>query len=292
MKIILIGKNGQLGWEFQRTLATLGEVILLGREELDISRLHTVSSTLIDLQPDLIINTAAYTQVDLAETEIDTALKINALAPGIMAETARKLGSVFIHYSTDYVFDGATNVPYKESNLTNPLNMYGKSKLAGEENIEQAGGAYLILRTSWVYSLRGNSFVNKVLQWARTNKILKIVSDQIGSPTWARSLAEITSSAIAKSKAHLFDILQEKCGIYHLAGGGYTSRYEWARSILANDPNRMEQLIQTIEPVLSEEFPTPAIRPLFTALDCTKFEESFGFQLPGWDESLQIALTG
>jgi dTDP-4-dehydrorhamnose reductase len=290
MKIVLIGKNGQLGREFQLTLPRLGEVISLGREELDVSNLQTVSNILISLKPNLIINASAYTEVDLAEKEVDTALKINATAPGVMAEAARKVGAVLIHYSTDYVFNGKKNSPYTESDPTNPLNVYGNSKLAGEENVKQAGGAYLILRTSWIYSLRGHSFVNKVLKWAHKNKSLKIVSDQIGSPTWAKALAEITNMAIAASKANLLDIVQERRGIYHLAGSGYTSRYEWAKQILANDPNRTEQLVQSIEPVSSEEFPTPALRPLFTALNCAKFEESFGLRLPNWDESLQLAL--
>ncbi len=170
--------------------------------------------------------------------------------------------------------------------------MYGKSKFMGEENIKQAGDAYLILRTSWVYSLRGNSFVNKVLEWSRKNKTLKIVSDQVSSPTWARALAEITTQAIATNKANLLDILRERRGIYHLAGSGYTSRYEWAKQILANDPNRTEQLVQTIEPALSLEFPTPATRPLFSALNCEKFNQTFKLNLPNWEESLQQAMPG
>ncbi len=292
MKIILIGKDGQLGLELQHILSGLGEVIALGREKLDITDADAVQKTLNELQPKLIINASAYTEVDLAETQVELATNINAIAPGVIAETASKLNAVFIHYSTDYVFDGKNNTPYTENDPTNPLNMYGKSKFMGEENIKQAGDAYLILRTSWVYSLRGNSFVNKVLEWSRKNKTLKIVSDQVSSPTWARALAEITTQAIATNKANLLDILRERRGIYHLAGSGYTSRYEWAKQILANDPNRTEQLVQTIEPALSLEFPTPATRPLFSALNCEKFNQTFKLNLPNWEESLQQAMPG
>ena len=288
--MVLFGKNGQLGWEFQRILPLLGEVIALGRHEVDVSNLQNVKETLDELKPNLIINTSAYTEVDQAETEAELAIKINALAPGVMAEAARKHGAVFIHYSTDYVFDGTSDVPYTESNGPNPLNTYGKSKLMGEENIKQAGGAHLILRTSWVYSLRGNSFVNKVLGWARKIESLKIVSDQISSPTWARMLAGITSLMIAQNSVNLLEVVRERRGVYHLAGSGYTSRYEWAKQILANDPDRSEQVVRNLEPALSNDFPTPALRPLFSALDCTHFEETFGLQLPAWDSALKLAM--
>jgi len=291
MKIVLIGKNGQLGSELRQVLPALGEMIALGRDELDVLDYLAIQKTLIELQPGLIINASAYTEVDLAETQIDLAEKINAQAPGIMAEIAHKTNAVFIHYSTDYVFDGKKHTPYSETDLTHPLNVYGKSKLKGEENIKQAGDVYLILRTSWIYSLRGNSFVNKVLRWSRGNKILKIVSDQISNPTWARALAEITTQAIATNKSNPLDIFRERSGIYHLAGSGYTSRYEWAKQILANDPKRTEQLVQTIEPVSSDEFPTPAMRPLFSALNCEKFTETFGLHMPSWENALRKAMS-
>jgi dTDP-4-dehydrorhamnose reductase len=290
MKIVLIGKNGQLGWEFQRILPALGNLVSLGREDLDVSDQHAVQKTLMELQPDLIINASAYTEVDLAETQIELANKINALAPGVMAEVARKINSVFIHYSTDYVFDGKASQPYTEKDATHPLNNYGNSKLWGESAIAQAGDAYLILRTSWVYSLRGNSFVNKVLEWSRKNKTLKIVNDQFGSPTWARMLAEITCKAIAENTTDLLNRMRERHGIYHLTGHGYTSRYEWAKRIVVLDPKPTEQLVQNLEPVSSLEFPTPAVRPLFSALNCEKFTATFGLYPPDWAESLQQAL--
>jgi len=291
MKIVLFGKNGQLGWEFRRTLPILGEVTSFDREELDLCDRAAIQKRLGELKPDLIINASAYTDVDAAEKETELAMQINALAPGVMAETARQLRAAFIHYSTDYVFDGTKHACYLESDATHPLNMYGKSKLAGEENIRQAGEAYLILRTSWVYSLRGNSFVNKVLKWSRQNKTLKVVSDQISGPTWARALAEITGFVLAQNKKELYESIHEKNGVYHLAGNGFTSRYEWARQILANDPNPSEQIVQAIQPALSEDFPTPAARPLFSAMDCSLFEETFGLHLPDWKNTLQLAMT-
>lgn len=291
MRIVLIGKNGQLGWEFQRVLPALGEVISMGRDQLDVSDSRVLEETISAQKPNLIINASAYTNVDLAEKESESAMRVNAVAPGTMAEVARKLNAVFIHYSTDYVFDGGNTQPYRETDATNPLNMYGKSKLMGEENIKQAGEAYLILRTSWVYSLRGNSFVNKVLEWARKNETLKIVDDQISNPTWARALAEITVSALAENKAGLLEKVREKRGIYHLTGSGFASRYEWAKLILDLNPNRTGELVRSIEPVSSDEFPTPAARPRFSALDCSKFQKNFDLSLPDWKKSLQAAMS-
>jgi dTDP-4-dehydrorhamnose reductase len=291
MKIVLFGKNGQLGWEFERSLSVLGDVVALDRENLDICNLHEVQRTLSELKPDLIVNASAYTDVDRAEKEPELAMKVNALAPGVMAEASRTLGAGFIHFSTDYVFDGRGSRPYTENDGTGPLNVYGRSKLMGEENIKQAGDAYLILRTSWVYSLRGNSFVNKVLGWARKNSTLRIVDDQVSSPTWARMLAEVTCLLIAQNQGNLHDRMREQCGIYHVAGSGSTSRYEWAKQILANDPQRSEQTVQAIEPGRSEDFPTPATRPLFSALDCTRFEKTFEVRLPPWSSTLKLAMT-
>ena len=276
MKIVLFGKSGQLGWELERTLPGLGNVVALDRTQLDLRDLDAVAQTLEELKPDLIVNASAYTEVDKAEEEPELAMKVNAQAPGVIAEMSRKLGAALIHYSTDYVFDGMAHVPYTESDRTHPRNVYGKSKLMGEENRKQAGDAYLILRTSWVYSLRGNSFVNKVLGWARKNSTLRIVDDQVGSPTWARMLAEMTSLLLAQTRGHVYEKVREQRGIYHLAGSGYTSSYEWTKEILANNPDRSRQTVQTLEPARTIDFPTPAMRPLFSALDCTRFEKTFG----------------
>lgn len=292
MRIVLIGKNGQLGWELQRTLPVLGEVIALSRNDLDLSAPDTIQKTVAELRPDLVINAAAYTAVDSAETQVELAMQINAVTPGILAKVSGKIGAAFIHYSTDYVFDGRTDKPYSENDPTNPLNVYGKSKYQGEENIKQAGDAYLIFRTSWVYSMRGNSFVNKVLGWSRKYTTLRIVSDQISNPTWARMLAGVTTAALVQYNTELLEKIRDRRGVYHLAGSGYTSRYEWAKQILANDPNRTKQLVQAIEPASSDEFPVPATRPFFSALDCSRFETTFHLRLPDWKHSLQEAMQG
>jgi len=291
MKIVLFGKNGQLGSEFQQLLPQLGETTALDQETLDLCDIQSLKKVLDELKPNLIVNASAYTAVDRAEIEQATAMTINAQAPGVMAEWAQQFGAVLIHYSTDYVFDGEKGLPYKEDDIVNPLNIYGKSKLAGEENIRQVGDAYLILRTSWVYSVGCTGFVDKVLEWARKNETLKIVSDQVSNPTWARELATATFRVVSNYRDNLQGFIKERSGLYHLAGSGFTSRYEWAKQILKNDPNRTKQLVQSIEPVSSDAFPTHATRPLFSALDCSKFKQFFGFSLPDWKESLKNSMT-
>jgi dTDP-4-dehydrorhamnose reductase len=292
MKILLFGKNGQLGSELNILLPRLGTAVSLDYESLDLCDTGALRQTLQEYKPNLIVNASAYTAVDQAENAQEKAMKINAVAPGLMAEWARKAGSVLIHYSTDYVFDGKKGSPYTESDPVNPLNVYGLSKLEGEKNIEQAGGAYLIFRTSWVYSVGGGGFVSKVLEWARKNQTLRIVNDQISNPTWARDLAEATFSVLLSHWDNLRDVMKERRGIYHLAGSGYASRFEWTKEILANDPKPTEQLVRTLEPALSDEFPLPAARPLFSALDCSKVENLFGIRLPDWRLSLKKAMLG
>ena len=291
MKILLLGKNGQLGSEFQQLLPSLGETLCFDKNELDLCNTQALLQILNELKPDLIINASAYTAVDQAEIEQEMAMAVNTQAPGAIAEWAQISNAIFIHYSTDYVFNGNKNLPYTEADGTNPLNVYGKSKLAGEKAIAQAGNAYLILRTSWVYNMGGNGFPNKVLKWARKSSNLKIVDDQISNPTWACDLANATIRVLSSKQNNLFDFIQEKSGVYHLAGNGYTSRYKWAKQILVDDPNRTEQRIQSVEPSSSEEFPSPALRPLFTALNCTKFERTFGVKMPHWKTSLQKAMS-
>ena len=290
MRIVLFGKNGQLGWELHRNLLPLGEVVALDNDELDLANLSALESTLQDLKPDLIVNGSAYTAVDQAETEPEIAYTINGTAPGLMADAVRRSGGMLIHYSTDYVFDGTKGSLYTESDIPNPLNVYGKSKLAGEQAIQGSGALHLIFRTSWVYSLRGDSFVNKTLTWARKNATLNIVSDQIGNPTWARMLANVTTLLLAQAGADTAAYFDGRGGLYHLAGSGHASRFEWAREILAFDPDHPEQATRSLEPVTSDAFPAPAIRPLFSALDCSRFEETFGLHLPDWRDALRLAM--
>jgi dTDP-4-dehydrorhamnose reductase len=286
-RVLLIGKNGQLGWELHRTLAALGELIAVDYPEIDLGQPETGRDLIRRIQPQVIVNAAAYTAVDQAETEQELARKINAIAPGVLAEESRNLKALFVHYSTDYVFDGTKGTPYTENDEPNPINFYGLSKLEGEQNVQNAGGTYLIFRTSWVYSLRQQSgFVNKILQWTRQQETLRIVNDQISNPTWARMLAEATAQVLAQG----VDTYAERKGLYHLAGGGFASRFEWAKLILAMDPNKNEQVVKELLPALTSEFPTPARRPLFSALDCIRFEETFDLSLPPWQTALKLAL--
>ena len=291
MRIVLFGKNGQVGWELQRILPSLGQVIALDYDDLDLANLKALQTRLDELKPDLIVNASAYTAVDRAESERDLAMKVNGQAPGIMAEATRKLGAMLVHYSTDYVFDGTKGSPYGETDAPNPLNVYGKSKLAGDEAIQQVADAYLILRTSWVYSTRLQSgFVQKVLSWARQNETLRIVDDQIGCPTWARMLAEITGFLIAKGGDQHSEYFKQYHGVYHIAGNGSATRFEWAEAILACDPRRDEQRVRNLEPAQSSDFPTAATRPAYSVLDCGHFERTFGLRIPNWVESLELAM--
>jgi dTDP-4-dehydrorhamnose reductase len=289
MKVLLLGKTGQLGWELQRTLQPLGDVVAFGYPEIDMANEGNIRAVMQKHRPDVVVNATAYTAVDQAESEQEVAYAVNAVGPHILAEEARQLNALLVHFSTDYVFDGLKNSPYVETDAPNPLNIYGKSKLAGEQAIQAVGGAHLILRTSWVYSTHGeSSFVTKVLQWARKNKNLKIVSDQISNPTCARMLAETTSLLIAKFDTEKYS--EKNSGVYHLAGSGYTSRFEWAQQIIKNDPRQNEQIVSGIEAARTQDFPSPAQRPLFSALDCTLFEKTFALRLPEWKETLQLAM--
>jgi dTDP-4-dehydrorhamnose reductase len=290
MKMLLLGNLGQLGWELHRSLQQLGDLVALDYPEIDMAFPAGIRAILRKLHPDVIVNATAYTNVDKAETEPELALAINGIAPGVLAEEAHKLDAFFLHYSTDYIFDGKKGAPYLETDHPDPLNVYGKTKLAGEEAIRSVGGKYLIFRTAWVYSLRKESFVPKVLGWARKNESLRVVDDQISNPTWARMLAECTVQVLARGGDNIPDSLEKHIGIYHLAGDGYTSRYEWAKKILLLDPSPDEQVTRELIPVPSKEFPTPAKRPLFSALDCTKFKKTFGIQFPIWELSLEKAM--
>lgn len=292
MKILLFGKNGQLGWELDRTLAPLGEVVSLDYPEIDFTKPKSLHQTIAEIRPHVLVNAVAYTDVDGAEREPHLARQVNALAPGEIAEAARRQRAPFIHYSTDFVFDGTKGTPYDESDMPHPINTYGVTKLQGEKAVQEASESYLILRTSWVYSLRRDNFVKKVLRWARTQTSLKIVSDQIGSPTWARLLAEITAQILALGLQDGYEFFRKKRGVYHLAGAGQASRFEFARKILELDPARQEQIAREILPASSEEFPTPAKRPPNTALDCTLFRQRFGLSLPPWEHALSLMFSG
>ncbi|MCE1255244.1 MAG: dTDP-4-dehydrorhamnose reductase [Anaerolineae bacterium] len=273
MRILLLGKGGQLGWEANRSLTALGQVFALDYPEVDLTRIDSLVKAVDEIKPQIIFNAAAYTAVDKAEAEKDKSDLINAVAPGILAEKARQYKSLLVHFSTDYVFDGRKNGFYKEEDVNNPLNEYGRSKLAGEVAVQQAGDAYLILRTAWVYSNRAESFVGKVLAWARKNQTLRIVDDQVGSPTWARLLAETSCLALAQGIKDIYAWGQQNKGVYHLSGEGAASRYDWAVKILAFDPHPDEQVCREILAAKSSEF-----------------YNAFGLKMGNWVDGLKLAM--
>lgn len=290
-KILQIGTKGQLGWELLRTCAPLGEVVALDYPDVDLSDSPGLRELVRSVKPDIVINAAAYTNVDKAESEPELARAINATGPGVLAEEAKKLGAVLLHYSTDYVFDGTKYSPYVESDAPNPISVYGQTKLEGEQTVAVSGCAYLVLRSSWIYSRHGG-FVAKVLEWARTQETIRIVDDQISSPTPARLMAEITASLVSKIDASAEDWILERKGIYHCACSGCCSRYDWAKEILRRAPNSSRKQDQELLPASTAEFSTPAQRPLRSCLDSSKFENTFGMKIPHWLDALELAMEG
>ena len=279
MKILLTGVNGQVGWELRRTLATLGQVIAPTRAQLDLTDATALRGFLHDIRPDLIVNPAAYTAVDKAESEPELAQAINAIAPAVMAETAAKINAAMVHYSTDYVFDGSKTGAYLESDATNPLSVYGKTKLDGEHAIIAAGIPYLILRTSWVYGLRGGNFLLTMQRLFRERDTLNVVNDQFGAPTWSRMIAEASAQIIAQ---HPF---QDHSGIYHLTNTGNINWHDFAQAILARSvlPAGKQIIINAIP---SSQYPTAAARPANSVLSSNKVRDVFGICMPDWETAL------
>lgn len=292
--IMLTGKNGQLGWELQRTLHTSGKIVAFDHAMLDLADHPRLRKTIREVKPDLIVNAAAYTAVDQAEKDPDLAIAINATAPQIMAEEASSIGAALIHYSTDYVFNGNKPGAYVEDDRTDPLNVYGKSKLLGEQAIEAMDIPYFIFRTSWVYAARGHNFVRTMLRLMQELDCLNIVSDQYGSPTWSRSIAEVTSQILSKVNAVdglNISAIKELRGIYHLTSSGRTSWYDFANSIFANSlelEHRRENL--RIKGIPTSEYPAPAKRPHNSELSTAKISTTFGITLPDWQDSLKLCL--
>lgn len=281
MRILLTGKNGQVGWELVRALAPLGEVISLGRTDLDLSAPDQIVSAVRLARPDVLVNAAAYTEVDRAESEPGAAHAINASAVAVLAEEAKRVQALFIHYSTDYVFDGIKNAPYVEEDLPNPINAYGRSKLAGERAISDVGGPYLILRTSWVYSARGKNFFLTMRRLLREKDELRVVSDQIGAPTLAGALARATAELLQR---HGVAALAERRGIYHATAAGSTSWHGFATRIAQlEQPDSRPRLV----PIPSSEYPTAACRPRNSRLSNEKLLRHFGVRLPRWETCLE-----
>lgn len=293
-KILVTGVNGQVGHELVRSLQGLGEVVGFDRATLDLSNPDQIRQVVRDFAPTLIVNPAAYTAVDKAETELELSRQINGIAPGILAEEAKRLGAPLIHYSTDYVYDGDKTGIYVETDPTNPQNAYGRTKLAGEEAIVASGCAHVIFRTSWVYGARGGNFVKTMLRLGADRDVLRVVGDQHGAPTWSRTIADLTAHIVAQglaqsnAAAHAqADWWQQKSGVYHLTGGGATTWAGFAEAIF-----EMKGLSCRVEHIPASEYPTPAKRPSNSRVSNEKLAQTFGIAAPDWRVSLKQCLEG
>ncbi|MDA8259327.1 MAG: dTDP-4-dehydrorhamnose reductase [Betaproteobacteria bacterium] len=284
MKILLTGCGGQLGRELKRSLASLGEVIACDRQRLDLTQADALRKTVHAMAPTVIVNAAAYTAVDQAEAEPAAADAINGAAPGILAEEARQLGALLIHFSSDYVFDGSKATPYTEIDVPAPLSAYGRSKLAGEQAIAASGARHLIFRTSWVYGLHGANFMKTMLRLGRERDELRVVGDQIGAPTWTRHLADITALVLARR--------DRPNGLYHLAAAGETSWHGYAEAIFAEaERNGLIGKSPVVHRIASADYPLPAARPANSRLDCARFRRDFKLNLPDWRIGLADCLA-
>jgi dTDP-4-dehydrorhamnose reductase len=282
-QILLLGKNGQIGWELQHTLASIGNVIACDRSTANLADPQSLVKVIRDVNPNIIVNAAAYTAVDKAESEPALAMQINGTAPGILAEEAKKIGSILIHYSTDYVFDGKSQTPYRETDTPNPLNVYGQTKFAGEQAIQAVGGKHLILRTTWVYGNRGHNFFLTMLRLGKERPELKIVNDQIGAPTWCRFIAQASADMIRQCL-----IKSDLWGLYHLTADNYTSWHGFAETIFKhlNFPNAPRLMA-----IPSTEYPLPAKRPLYSVLSNQKIQNSFRIYSPSWKSLFESCIT-
>jgi dTDP-4-dehydrorhamnose reductase len=303
VRLLITGATGQIGWHLQRTLAPLGDATALTRDQLDLSDLDAVIRAVREFEPDILVNAAAYTAVDKAESEPDLARTINALAPARMAEELARRGCLLVHYSTDYVFDGNKPVAsaYDEKDPTGPLNVYGQTKLEGEQLIIGAGCPHIILRTTWVYDTRGKNFLRTVLRLAREKEELRMVADQYGAPTWARTLAEATAIILSKSLERHRATGIWQGGLFHLTAAEQTSWVGFARAILEDYEALLEWAAETGEfggllkakrvvPITSEQFKAPARRPRNSVLSNAKVQTAFGVMLPDWRSQLRLAM--
>lgn len=288
MKILLLGRNGQVGWELQRSLSVLGEVVALDRHSEkfcgDLSQPQGIAETVRSLRPDVIVNAAAHTAVDKAESEPDLARLLNATTPGVLAREAQALGALLVHYSTDYVFDGSGTAPRGEQDAVAPLSVYGQTKLEGEQLIAASGCRYLIFRTSWVYAARGGNFAKTMLRLASEREKLTVINDQFGAPTGADLLGDVTAHAIRHVEQH-----PEHLGLYHCVASGGTAWHAYAQFVIETARQlqpAMALKVQAIEPVPTSAFPTPARRPHNSRLNTDKLQANFGLQLPHWQQGV------
>ncbi|MCE9608520.1 MAG: dTDP-4-dehydrorhamnose reductase [Planctomycetia bacterium] len=296
-KILLIGSQGQLGWELRRSLRPLGKVICAARRgdantlAVDLADPDSLRALIRDTAPRLIVNAAVYSQVDQAEKEPELARAVNAIAPGVIQAEANRLGAAVVHYSTDYVFDGTGTRPWEETDPTNPPNTYGRSKREGESAVEAEGGAYAVLRTSWVYGIHGVNFVKKILKLASERPTLRIVDDQIGAPTSARMLADVSAQMLACAQGNFAALLRERGEIFHVCCGGETSWCGFTKTIVERARLLgMTLKVEAIEPITSKEFPTPAARPLNSRLSCARLQREYRLTPPTWQEALDDTL--
>ena len=287
MKILLIGKNGQVGWELRRTLAPLAEVVAVDYPEINFTDTPALRRFVAATNPSVVVNAAAYTAVDKAETETELCRQVNALAPGVLAEAAKKAGALMVHYSTDYIFDGAKTSPYAETDAPNPLGAYGRSKLEGDRAVKASGADHLIFRLCWVYGARGQNFMLTMQRLARERETLRVVDDQFGCPTWSRMIAEATALVLKQVLAGADRSAYN--GEYHLAASGQTNWHEFASRIIEWMPEA-ERKCRVVEKITTAEYPTPAKRPAYSVLDCGKLQKTFGLRLPNWEASLRQVL--
>jgi dTDP-4-dehydrorhamnose reductase len=296
--ILLIGRSGQIGWELERTLAPLGPLVALGHREMDLALAESIRDCIRGVSPGLIVNAAAYTAVDNAEGEVSPAMAVNGIAPGILAEEAKRLRVPLIHYSTDYVFGGPPqrgadgNIrPYLETDEVAPINEYGRTKLAGERAIQAVGPIHLILRTSWIYASRGRNFLRTIQRLAAEREELRVVVDQVGSPTWARMAAEATAQILARTwGASGSGSVAEKGGLYHLSAAGCVSWYGFAEAIL-EAAELTGKRVPRLVPVPTSDYPSPAARPAYSVLDNSAVTTTFGISLPDWHHELRLCLA-
>ena len=287
MKILLIGKKGQVGWELRRTLAPLAEVVAVDYPEINFTDTPALRALVTATNPSVVVNAAAYTAVDKAETEPELCRQVNAIAPGVLAEAAKKAGALMVHYSTDYIFDGAKTSPYVETDAPNPLGAYGRTKLEGDRAVKASGVDHLIFRLCWVYGARGQNFMLTMQRLARERETLRVVGDQLGCPTWSRMIAETTALALKQVLAGA-----DRSGFngeYHLAAFGQTSWHGFASRIVELMPEA-ERKCRAVEQITTPEYPTPAKRPANSVLDCGKLQKTFGLRLPDWEASLRQVL--
>ena len=294
LRILVTGALGQVGWELQRSLAGLGEITAVDLAELDIANADAVRAFIARLRPDVLVNPAAYTAVDKAEAQPDIAMAVNGVAPGVMAEEMAKLGGLMIHYSTDYVFDGTRQGAWVEEDVPNPLSVYGRTKLAGEQAVRAAGGAHLIFRTSWVYGLRGGNFMLTMIRLAKERDELRVVADQHGAPTWCRTLAEGTAEVVRRnwtagdSRERL---RRELSGVYHFTNGGVTTWHGFAQAIVAGAPELADRRHVKVTPITTADYPLPAPRPANSLLDNSRLVRTFGLRQVDWTEALGACLA-